>query len=194
MIDTMWVAQSGSVSGQASGAMLRSALADLTSAFEAAGLSLIFITLVCVNVRLWFRVYASSCNSCGCSRCRGRSVRQALIGVALNTVAFLLAAWRHVDAVGSHIPLISVAGSFFLVGIALLSLVAALVFGVAGINALMDAPRIGAQCPLAQCETGGSSAGVEAGSMTQGESQAVGCGSAWENELSSALTGKGAKE
>ena len=66
MIDTMWVAQaaqSGSVSGQASGAMLRSALADLTSAFEAAGLSLIFITLVCVNVRLWFRVYASSCNS-----------------------------------------------------------------------------------------------------------------------------------
>ena len=50
MIDTMWVAQaaqSGSVSGQASGAMLRSALADLTSAFEAAGLSLIFITLVC---------------------------------------------------------------------------------------------------------------------------------------------------
>lgn len=50
MIDTMWVAQaaqSGSVSGQASGAMLRSALADLTSAFEEAGLSLIFITLVC---------------------------------------------------------------------------------------------------------------------------------------------------
>lgn len=50
MIDTMWVAQaaqSGSVSGQASGAMLRSALADLTSAFEAAGPSLIFITLVC---------------------------------------------------------------------------------------------------------------------------------------------------
>ena len=50
MIDTMWVAQaaqSGSVSGQASGAMLRSALADLTSAFEAAGLSLIFIALVC---------------------------------------------------------------------------------------------------------------------------------------------------
>ena len=122
-------------------------------------------------------------------------VCQALIGVALNTVAFLLAAWRHVDAVGSHTPLISGAGSFFLVGIALLSLVAALVFGVAGINALMDAPRIGAQCPLAQCETGGSSAGVEAGSMTQGESQAVGCGSAWENELSSALTGKGgAKE
>lgn len=118
-------------------------------------------------------------------------MRQALIGVALDTVAFLLAAWRHVDAVGSHIPLISVAGSFFLVGIALLSLVAALVFGVAGINALMGAPRIGAQCPLAQCETGGSSAGVEAGSMTQGESQAVGCGSAWENELSSALTGGG---
>lgn len=50
MIDTMWVAQaaqSGSVSGQASGAMLRSALADLTSAFEAAGLSLIFVTFVC---------------------------------------------------------------------------------------------------------------------------------------------------
>ena len=50
MIDTMWVAQSaqpGSVSGQASGATLRSALTDLTSAFEAAGLSLIFITLVC---------------------------------------------------------------------------------------------------------------------------------------------------
>lgn len=91
----------------------------------------------------------------------------------------------------AHTPLISGAGSFFLVGIALLSLVAALVFGVAGINALMDAPRIGAQRPLAQCETGGSSAGVEAGSMTQVESQAVGCGSAWGNELSSALTGKG---
>lgn len=51
-------------------------------------------------------------------------------------------------------PLISGAGSFFLVGIALLSLVAALVFGVAGINALMDAPRIGAQCPLEQGRNG----------------------------------------
>lgn len=190
MIDTMWVAQaaqSGSVSGQASGAMLRSALADLTSAFEAAGLSLIFITLVCVNVRLWFRVYASSCNSRGCSRCRGRSVCQALIGVALNTVAFLLAAWRHVDAVGSHTPLISGAGSFFLVGIALLSLVAALVFGVAGINALMDAPRIGAQCPLEQGETGDSTASAEDGGTARWESQAARCGSAWERELAGAL-------
>jgi len=193
MIDTMWVAQaaqSGSVSGQASGAMLRSALADLTSAFEAAGLSLIFITLVCVNVRLWFRVYASSCNSCGCSRCRGRSVRQALIGVALNTVAFLLAAWRHVDAVGSHTPLISGAGSFFLVGIALLSLVAALVFGVAGINALMDAPRIGAQCPLAQGDVGDSTTSAEDGGTAPWESKTVGCGDGWERELSSALAKK----
>lgn len=112
---------------------------------------------------------------------------QALIGVALNTVAFLLAAWRHVDAVGSHTPLISGAGSFFLVGIALLSLVAALVFGVAGINALMDAPRIGAQCPLAQGDVGDSATSAEDGGTARWESQAARCGSAWEVELSSAL-------
>ncbi len=108
-------------------------------------------------------------------------------------VAFLLAAWRHADAVGSHTPLISGAGSFFLVGIALLSLVAALVFGVAGINALMDAPRIGAQCPLEQGETGDSTVGNEADNVVQWENQTVRCGIAWENELSSALTGKGGK-
>lgn len=180
-------AQSNGVAGQTSSDMFQRALADLTSAFEAAGLSLILITLVCINIRLAFRVYASSRNSCGCSECRGRSMRQALLGAALNTVAFLLAAWRHIDTIGPQGHPVSGAGSFFLVGIALLSLVAALAFGVAGINALMDAPHIGAQCPLEQGETGDSTASAEDGGTARWESQAARCGSAWEVELSSAL-------
>ena len=87
-------AQSSGVAGQASSDMFQRMLADLTSAVEAAGLSLIFVILVCINIRLAFRVYASSRNSCGCSKCRGRNVRQSLLGVALNTVAFCLSAWR----------------------------------------------------------------------------------------------------
>ena len=183
-------AQSSGVAGQASSDMFQRALADFTSALEAVGLSLILVALVCVNSLLGFRVYASSRNSCGCSECRGSSMRQALLGAALNTVAFFLSTWRHVDAVGSHTPLISGAGSFFLVGIALLSLVAALVFGVAGINAPMDAPRIGAQCPLEQGETGDSTTNTEDGGTARWESKTVGCGDGWERELSSALAKK----
>lgn len=97
-------AQSSGVAGQASSDMFQRALADFTSALEAVGLSLILVALVCVNSLLGFRVYASSRNSCGCSECRGSSMRQALLGAALNTVAFFLSTWRHVDAVGSHTP------------------------------------------------------------------------------------------
>lgn len=190
MIDTMWVAQaaqSGSVSGQASGAMLRSALADFTSALEAAGLSLILVALVCVNVLLGFSLYASSRNSCGCSKCRGRSMRQVLLGVSLNMVAFFLSTWRHIDTIGPQGHPVSDAASFFLIGITLLSSLAALAFGVAGINILMDAPRIGAQCPLEQDETGDAAASADTGSMVQLESQTISCGGAWERELADAL-------
>ena len=99
----LWLAQaaqSGGVAGQTSGAAVERALADFTSVLGAAGLSLILIILVCVNIRLAFRVYASSLNSCGCSECRGRSMCQVLLGAALNTVAFFLSAWRHVDTIG----------------------------------------------------------------------------------------------
>ena len=175
-------AQSNGVAGQTSGDMFQSALADLTSALEAAGLSLILIILVCVNSLLGFRVYASSRNSCGCSKCRGRSMRQALLGAALNTVAFFLSTWRHIDTIGPQGHPVSDAVSFFLVCITLLSSLAALAFGVAGINVLMDAPRIGAQCPLAQGDVGN-----EADNVVQLENQTIGCGSAWESELAGAL-------
>lgn len=183
-------AQSNSVAGQASGDMFERTLADLTSAVEAAGLSLIFIILVCINIRLAFRVYASSRNSCGCSKCRGRSVRQALLGVALNTVAFCLSSWRLVDTIGPQGRPVSDAVSFFLVCIALLSSLAALAFGVAGINALTDAPHIDAQCPLAQGNVGSSATNTEDGGMARWESQAARCSSAWGCELSAALAKK----
>ena len=86
----LWLAQAAQSDGaavQASDAAER-ALADLTSALEAVGLSLILVALVCVNSLLGFRLYASSRNSCGCSECRGRSMRQVLLGAALNMVAF----------------------------------------------------------------------------------------------------------
>lgn len=180
-------AQPSGVAGQASSDMFQRALSGLTSAFEAAVLSLILITLVCVNIRLTFRVYASSRNSCGCGECRGRIMRQALLGAALNTVAFFLSAWRHIDTIGPQGHPVSDAVSFFLVCITLLSSLAALAFGVAGINALTDAPRIGAQCPLAQGDVGGSATSAEGGGMAWWESQAARCGSVWEVELSSAL-------
>jgi hypothetical protein len=180
-------AQSSGVAGQASSDMFQRALADLTSAFEAAVLSLVLIILVCVNSLLGFRVYASSRNSCGCSKCRGRSMCQALLGAALNTVAFFLSAWRHIDTIGPQGHPVSDAVSFFLIGITLLSPLAALAFGVAGINILMDAPRIGAQCPLAQGDVGDSATSTEDGGTARWESQAARCGSAWEVELSSAL-------
>lgn len=186
----MWpaqAAQSNSVAGQASSDMFQRALADLTSAFEAAGLSLILITLVCINIRLAFRVYASSRNSCGCSKCRGRSMRQALLGLSLNMVAFFLSTWRHIDTIGPQGHPVSDAASFFLIGITLLSPLAALAFGAAGINILMDAPHIGAQCPLEQGETGDSATSTEDEGTARWESQAARCGSAWEVELSSAL-------
>lgn len=175
-------AQSSGVAGQASSDMFQRALADFTSALEAVGLSLILVALVCVNSLLGFRVYASSCNSCGCSECRGRSMRQVLLGAALNTVAFFLSAWRHIDTIGPQGHPVSDAASFFLIGITLLSSLAALAFGVAGINALTDAPRIGAQCPLAQGDVGN-----EADNVVQLENQTIGCGSAWERELAGAL-------
>lgn len=180
-------AQSNGVAGQAFSDMFQRALADLTSACEAAGLSLILIILVCINIRLAFRVYASSRNSCGCSECRGRSMRQVLLGAALNMVAFFLSTWRHIDTIGPQGHPVSDAVSFFLIGITLLSPLAALAFGVAGINALTDAPRIGAQCPLAQGDVGDSATSTEDGGTARWESQAARCGSAWEVELSSAL-------
>lgn len=180
-------AQSDGATVQASGDAFQRALADLTSALEAAGLPLILVALVCVNSLLGFRVYASSRNSCGCSECRGRSMRQVLLGVSLNMVAFFLSAWRHIDTIGPQGHSVSDAASFFLVCITLLSSLAALAFGVAGINILMDSPRIGAQCPLAQGDVGDSATSTEDGGTARWESQAARCGSAWEVELSSAL-------
>lgn len=180
-------AQSGGVAGQTSVDAAERALADFTSALEAVGLSLILVVLVCVNSLLGFRVYASSRNSCGCSECRGRSMRQVLLGVSLNMVAFFLSTWRLVDTIGPQDHPVSYAVSFFLVCITLLSSLAALAFGVAGINILMDAPRIGAQCPLAQGDVGDSATSAEDGCTARWESQAARCGSAWEFELSSAL-------
>lgn len=183
-------AQSGGVAGQTSVDAAERALADFTSVLEAVGLSLILVALVCVNSLLGFRVYASSCNSCGCSKCRGRSMRQALLGVSLNMVAFCLSAWRHIDTIGPQGHPVSGAVSFFLVCITLLSSLAALAFGVAGINALTDAPHIGAQCPLAQGDVGDSATSTEDGGTARWESQAARCGSAWEVELSAALAKK----
>ena len=186
----LWLAQAAQSDGatvQASGDAFQRMLADLTSAFEAAGLSLILVALVCVNSLLGFRVYASSRNSCGCSKCRGRSMRQVLLGAALNMVTFFLSTWRHIDTIGPQGHPVSDAVSFFLIGITLLSPLAALAFGVAGINILMDAPRIGAQCPLAQGDVGDSTTSTEDGGTARWESQAARCGSAWEVELSSAL-------
>lgn len=183
-------AQSDDAAVQASGDAFQRALADLTSAFEAAGLSLILIILVRINIRLAFRVYASSRNSCGCSECRGRSMRQALLGAALNTVAFFLSEWRHIDTIGPQGHPVSDAVSFFLIGITLLSSLAALAFGVAGINVLTDAPRIGAQCPLAQGDVGDSATSTEDEGTARWESKTVGCGDGWERELSAALAKK----
>lgn len=180
-------AQSDGAAVQASGDAFQRMLADLTSALEAVGLSLILVVLVCINIRLAFRVYASSRNSCGCSECRGRSMRQVLLGVSLNMVAFFLSEWRHIDTIGPQGHPVSDAASFFLIGITLLSPLAALAFGVAGINVLTDAPRIGAQCPLAQGGVGDSATSTEDGGTARWESKTVGCGDGWERELSSAL-------
>lgn len=109
-------------------------------------------------------------------------MRQVLLGVSLNMVAFFLSAWRHIDTIGPQGHPVSDAVSFFLIGITLLSSIAALAFGVAGINILMDAPRIGAQCPLAQGDVG-----TEADNVVQLENQTIGCGSVWESELAGAL-------
>lgn len=193
MTGILWLAQatqSDGAASQASGDAVERALAGLTSVLEAAGLSLILVVLVCINILLGFSVYESSRNSCGCSECRGSSMRQVLIGVALNAVALCLSAWTYVDTIGPQGHSMSGAGNSFLSGIILLSFIASLAFGVAGINALTDAPRIGAQCPLAQGETGDSAASNEAGGMVQWENHAVGCGGAWERELSSALMKK----
>lgn len=186
----LWLAQAAQSDGatvQASGDAFQRMLADLTSAFEAAGLSLILVALVCVNSLLGFRVYASSRNSCGCSECRGRSMRQVLLGAALNTVAFFLSTWRHIDTIGPQGHPMSGAGNSFLSGIILLSFIATIAFGVAGINTLTDAPHIGAQCPLAQGDVGDSATSTEDGGTARWDSQAARCGSAWEVELSSAL-------
>lgn len=180
-------AQSGGVAGQTSVDAVERALADFTSALEAAGLSLILVVLVCVNVLLGFSLYASSRNSCGCSKCRGSSMRQVLLGVSLNMVAFFLSTWRHIDTIGPQGHPVSDAASFFLIGITLLSSLAALAFGVAGINILMDAPRIGAQCPLAQGDVGDSAVCNETDNVVQLENRTVGCGGVWERELAGAL-------
>ena len=106
-------------------------------------------------------------------------------------VAFLLSAWPFVDStIGSHGSPVSDTGSTFLPGIVLLSFIATIAFGVAGINALTDAPRIGVQCPFTVKKTGDAAASDEAGGMVQWENHAVGCGGAWERELSSALMKK----
>lgn len=186
----LWLAQaaqSDGVATQESGDAFQRTLADLTTALEAAGLSLILVALVCVNSLLGFRVYASSCNSCGCGMCRIRSVRQTLLGAALNAVAFCLSSWRYVDTINPQGHSMSGAGNSFLSGIILLSFIATIAFGVAGINALTDAPRIGAQCPLTQGDVGDSATSTEDGGTARWESQAARCGSVWEVELSSAL-------
>ena len=111
-----------------------------------------------------------------------------LLGVSLNMVAFFLSAWRHIDTIGPQGHSMSGAGNSFLsAGIILLSFIATIAFGAAGINALTDAPRIGAQCPLEQDETGDAAASTDTGSMVQLESQTISCGGAWERELADAL-------
>lgn len=190
----LWLAQaaqSNGVAGQASSDAFQRTLADHpTSALEAVGLSLILVVLVCINVLLGFSLYASSRNSCGCSKCRGRSMRQALLGAALNTVTFFLSTWRHIDTIGPQGHPVSDAVSFFLIGTTLLSSLAALAFGTAGINAITDAPHIGAQCPLAQGDAGDAAASTEDGGTARWESKTVGCGDGWERELAGALAKK----
>lgn len=183
-------AQSGGVAGQTSVDAAERALADFTSALEAVGLSLILVVLVCVNSLLGFSVYASSRNSCGCSKCRGRSMRQVLLGVSLNMVAFFLSTWRLVDTIDPQGHPMSGAGNSFLSGIILLSFIATIAFGVAGINTLTDAPRIGAQCPLAQGDAGDAATSTEDGGTARWESKTVGCGDGWERELAGALAKK----
>ena len=187
----LWLAQAAQSNGaavQASVDAFQRTLADHpTSALEAVGLSLILVVLVCINVLLGFSLYASSRNSCGCSECRGRSMRQALLGASLNMVAFCLSAWRHIDTIGPQGHQMSGAGNSFPSGIILLSFIATIAFGVAGINTLTDAPHIGAQCPLAQGDVGDSATSTEDGGTARWDSQAARCGSAWEVELSSAL-------
>lgn len=190
----LWLAQaaqSNGVAGQASSDAFQRTLADHpTSALEAVGLSLILVVLVCINVLLGFSLYASSRNSCWCSKCRGRSMRQALLGAALNTVTFFLSTWRHIDTIGPQGHPVSDAVSFFLIGTTLLSSLAALAFGTAGINAITDAPHIGAQCPLAQGDAGDAAASTEDGGTARWESKTVGCGDGWERELAGALAKK----
>lgn len=189
----LWLAQaaqSDGVAAQASGDAFQRTLADLTSALEAAGLSLILVALVCVNSLLVFSVYASSRNSCGCGTCRIRSVRQTLLGAALNAVAFCLSSWRYVDTINPQGHSMSGAGNSFLSGIILLSFIATIAFGVAGINALTDAPRIGVQCPFTVKKTGDAAASNETDGMVWLENQTVGCGGAWERELAGALERK----
>lgn len=70
------------------------------------------------------------------------------------------------------------------------SALAALAFGAAGINALTDAPHIGAQCPLAQGDAGDAAASTEDGGTARWESKTVGCGDGWERELAGALAKK----
>ena len=114
-------------------------------------------------------------------------MRQVLLGVSLNTVALRLSAWRLVDSIGPQGHSMSDTGNSFLSGIILLSFIASLAFGVAGINALTDAPRTGAQCPLEQGETDDAAAGDSADSMVQLENRTINCGGAWESELARAL-------
>ena len=79
------------------------------------------------------------------------------------------------------------AGDSFLSGIILLSFIATLAFGVAGINALTDAPRIGAQRPFTVKKTGDAAANNESDNAVQWENRTISCGGAWERELDAAL-------
>lgn len=197
MIDTMWVAQaaqSGDVAGVGASDFFGNTAQMLENGFTLIVSLFASFFLTVVNIALFYEIHDDTKDGCGCGACRVLGLFLSAVGVVVNAVASALAA-RAGRFTGSFVEISrTVIGEngptdtrlFILFLLAVSSTAVAVVFGVAFVTILFSSTRPDVQCPLKRGKTS-EAASVEADNVVQWENQSVGCGGAWERELSASL-------
>lgn len=184
-------AQSGSVAGESASEIFHNTAQTLANVLTVIGLIIVALLCIFVNCMLFY----AHCNDCRCNTCRGLDLFWSFLGWALNTVASahfydsgkfsgsFVAISRTV--IGENGPTDMRLFVLFVLTVSLFAI--ALVHGVVFMNILFSPTRPSEKCPFSSGKTGDSTAGDEADNVAQWENRTIGCGGAWERELTCAL-------
>lgn len=179
--------QSGSVTDENA----REIFHNIAQSFAVGGLIIVALLCIFVNCMLFY----ANCNDCRCNTCRGLDLFWSFLGWSLNTIASahfcdsgkfsgsFVAISRTV--IGENGPTDMRLFVLFILTVSLFAI--ALVHGVVFMNTLFSPTRPSEKCPFSSGKTGDSTAGDEADNVVQWENRTIGCGGAWERELTCAL-------